>query len=69
MESSPQGVEEPNPTLPLERKVVVAVPPNSAKVEENLVEEAAPLRRRSEVVALCPVAGWVKGSVRLLEVR
>ena len=55
-------VEPTTKRSPAELMVEVAVPPKYAVVAEKLVEEAAPFRRTSEVVALVPAAGCVKGS-------
>ena len=52
METSPQGEVLPWPVKPVVVKVVVAVPPNSAKFAERTVEDAPPLKSMREVVAL-----------------
>ena len=50
-------------SAPVEEKDEVAVPPKYAvPVFENKVEDAPPVRMRSEVVADCPAAGCVNGS-------
>ena len=52
-----------NTALPVESKVVVAVPPKYAfPVTESCVVDAPPLKMRSDVVADCPAAGWVNSS-------
>jgi hypothetical protein len=58
-ESSDVGELVPMPTLPLERKVVDAVPPNCARVEERKVEDALPKVARPVAVSVLNVAPFV----------
>ena len=56
------GVEVPMPSCPEVVKVEVAVPPKYAWYAERSDDDALPLNNISDVVALCPATGCVKGS-------
>ena len=57
------GVDEPIPRNPALVNVDVAVPPKYAVYADSCVDDACPLNNISDVVADCPVAGCVNGSV------
>ena len=61
--SIPHGVVVPSPKNAAVVKVEVAVPPKNATVEEICVVDAFPLKITRVVVADCPEAGCVKGSL------